>query len=292
MLAEQLGRQGSDFQDSFGGGVQYDPETGTYIAGLSPQEQALQEASYAEEGKRLTLDQDLRRRQLTDAERMRGQASNEQDQALRDIDAFRGGVGQVDTSKLAAMLAANKAQQVNAGYDDVNRAVNTMSVRSGGDASDTLAGLARNRTRDLASVGDPYLEALNAGEQINTGRLQSRLGAYNIFNTGANRLNDQNFTPSGYNAAMLDRGATAEKLAQGWKDLQGSAASNAAQTYLGGGQLMNQGQTVYNKQYNPYGTAQMWSDFGSIAKGLEDDATSAATGGKFGGTGKNKIKLF
>ena len=278
MLAQQLGRQGSDFQDSFGGGVTYDPESGTYISSLSPQEQSLQEASYGEEGKRLTQDQDLRRRQLVDAERMRGQASNEQDQALRDVDAFRSGVGQVDPSKLASQFATNRVGQINAGYDDVNRAVNTMSVRSGGDAGDTLSTLARNRTRDIAGLGDPYMDALTAADQINTGRLQSRLGAYNIFNTGANRLNDQNFTPSGYNAAMLDRGATSEKLAQGWKDLQGSAASNAGQVYINSGKLMNEGQGVYNKQYDPYGTARMFSQFGDIAKGLEDEAS-----GPFGG---------
>jgi len=284
MLAEQLGNQGSGFQDAFGGGVQYDPETKSYISTLSPEEEAAQSASYMEELRRLTLDQDQRRRQLGDAERMRGQASIEQDQALRDIDAFRGGVGQLDAGKLAGQIAANRAQQVNAGYDDVARAASTMSLRSGGDASDSLAGLARSRTRDIASLGDPTLDAIAAAEKVNADRYGQRAGMYNIFNTAANKINDQAFTPSGYNAAMTANAQASEKLAQGWKDLQGSAASNAGQTYINAGQLMNQGQGVFNKQYDPYGTARMWSDFGNVAKGLQDEAVTAG--------GFKKIKAF
>lgn len=282
MLAQQLGKQGSDYQDAYGGGVTYDPETGTYYSTLSPEEEAAQSASYMEELRRLTLDQDQRRRQLSDAERMRGQASKEQDQALRDIAAFRGGVGQVDASKLAGQVATNRAQMVNAGYDDVAQAANTMSLRSGGDASDSLAGLARQRTRDLASLGDPTIEALTAAEQINAGRLQQRMGTYGIFNTAANKVYDAGFDPSTYAADQADTALKTQQLNQGWKDLQASTATNAAQTYLNTGELMNQGQGVYNKQYDPYGTARMWKDFGTTADSLSKEAT--------GGDGKKSLK--
>jgi hypothetical protein len=252
-LARQLQAQGGGYTDPTGGGARYDPVTGTWKSTLGAQPAAVQDASYDEELARNTVDQTRRREGLIDVERMRRQASGEQDTALRDLNLFKTGIGKVDAGSLASTMRTNRTGVINAGYDDAARAASTIGLRTGQSAGDALSGIARNRSRDIATaIGDPETEALQLAEGINSNRLGEKVNLYNMFSGKAGNVYDAGFSPSTYAGDAADRGLASQGL-----DLQkfdtvlggaGTAAAGygAASNILRGGAQAKMANTDYN----------------------------------------------
>lgn len=200
-LARQAATQSSDVYDPSGGYTRFNPATGKYEYALGAEQQGIQGASYEEELLRNTVDQQMRRTGLTDFERMRQRSSGRADAALADIDAARRGIGMVDPNAVAGQLLTSRTGQLNAGYDDAERAARTMQLRTGSSAvGDALTALARDRVRAQSSVGTPGLEGLEFAEGINQGRNQQNYGRYGAFGDEARGFYDAQFNPSGYEA--------------------------------------------------------------------------------------------
>ena len=198
-LARQAATTNSDIYDPSGGYTRFNPATGRYEYALGAEQQGIQGASYAEELARNTQDQALRRTGLQDFERMRQRSSDRADRSLLDIDAARRGVGMVDPNALAGTMLADRTRQLNAGYDDAERAARTMQLRTGSSAvGDALSSLARDRVRAQATVGNPQLEALQAAQELNAPRTQQNYDAYNLFGTEGRNFYDAQFAPSQY----------------------------------------------------------------------------------------------
>src|SRR5688572_9059846 len=71
-LSKGLADKGSAITDPYGNKIGYDEASGSYKAPLRPGEMAVQEASDKEELARTTVDQEMRRRALQEAEQRRG----------------------------------------------------------------------------------------------------------------------------------------------------------------------------------------------------------------------------
>lgn len=251
---EQFARQAAglngDMSDPFGGYIRFNPATGKYEINLNPQEQAVQEASYGEELDRMTKDQDIRRRGLTDFERLRSQSSNQADIAREDLSAFKRGVGRIDPASVAGQLRADRTRAINAGYDDAERAAQTLQLRTGSSSlSDALANLARDRVRAQAQIGSPELEAIEFSEGINQGRQSGLAGLYDMFGGEARGFYDAQYNPSTYNDAAMARLGDRMKfdlskldLAMGGGAQAASSIGNAAAGLRAGTQVYNQGR--------------------------------------------------
>jgi len=198
-LAARAAGTNSDIYDPSGGFTRFNPATGKYEYALGREQQGIQGASYQEELMRNTQDQALRRGGLADFERMRQRSSGRADRALDDIDAARRGIGMVDPNAVAGQLLTSRTGQMNAGYDDAERAARTMQLRTGSSAvGDALTALARDRVRAQASMGTPGLEGLEFAEGINQGRNQQNYGTYGAFGDEARGFYDAQFNPSAY----------------------------------------------------------------------------------------------
>ena len=196
-LAKQAASMSGNTEDVWGGKTSYDPVTGTYKTTLGEPQQRIQNASDAEDLLRNTHDMGLRRQGLNDFERMRERSSGEADTALRDMGAFKRGVGAVDAGRVASQLYADRTKAVNAGYDDAERAAQTLQLRTGNAAiGDSLGALARDRVRAQSSIGSPELEGLQFAEGINSGRQDKLSNLYNMFGNEARGIADVGFDPS------------------------------------------------------------------------------------------------
>jgi len=243
-LAKQAAATNSDIYDPSGGYTRYNPVTGRYEYALGKEQGDIQDASYQEELARNTLDQQIRRSGLTDYERMRQESSNRRDRSLLDIDAARRGVGMVDPRDVAGQLLTSRTGQLNAGYDDAERAARTMQLRTGSSAvGDALSSLARDRVRAQAGMGTPGLEALEFAEGINQGRTQQNYGVYGQYGDEARGFYDAQFAPSAYEQLGRENLNKQQEFDLAKLDLGTNAATNA------GGVLANaqRGQTgAYN----------------------------------------------
>ena len=255
-LAKRAADTPSNIMDPFGGFTRFNPETGQYEFGLSPQQMAIQGASYGEELDRMTKDNAIRRTGLQDFERMRQRSSGMADQSVQDILAQRRGVGMVDPAALAGRMDVSNQRTLNAGYDDAERAARTLGLRTGagGATGDALSSLARDRVRARASLGDPYLDALQMSEEINAGRTGQALDKYKLFGDEARGFYDAGFDPSQYEAmgrenlgkqmefdlSKLDLGMGGSAKAAG---VIGNAASGGREAY---------GQTAALRSSSPF----------------------------------------
>ena len=251
-LARQAAGTSSDIYDPSGGYTRYNPATGKYEYALGKDQTGIQEASYGEELLRNTQDQALRRRGLNDFERMRGRSSDRADRALLDIDAARRGVGRIDPAAVAGTLTADRTRQLNAGYDDAERAARTLQLRTGsGSLTDSLAGLARDRVRAQAGIGNPQLEALQFAEGMNQGRDQQAYGVYNQFGNEARNFYDAQFAPSQYEQLgrenlqkQMDFDMSKLDLAMGGAAQAGNVMAGAQQGLTGAYDLFNKNRVA------------------------------------------------
>ena len=254
-MAQALMSQGSALGDGRGGGVAYNPTTGRWEPTLNQTEQTLQGANDAEALARDTIDQNIRRQGLVDSERLRGRASVETDAELAAIGEQRRGIGMLDPSMIADMIAGERAGAVNAGYDDVQEGLNRMSVRTGGDGSAVAAALARNRSNDIMQTrGNPMLDALGFTESFNSGRRNETMDRFNTFNNSARSINDAGFGMTDRFGTAQDRATqqqafdlqktgTAGNLAAGSAGIIGNSARN----------LMTAGQARQANRVDPLG---------------------------------------
>lgn len=268
-LSQQLMGQGSGLTDPYGGGSYYDPVSKTYKYNLSPTQQGLQGASDREELARGTIDQGIRRQGLYDAEGIRGAAANEADTALRDMSNFKQGIGQENAGDLASQLRLNRQASVNAGYDDSQRAANTISLRTGASSGDALSRLAQNRTRDIAQTrGNPELEGLQLADTINSGRQQKLSGLYDMFSGKGSNFYDAGFQSAPYADQAIARSQDQQKLDLGKFEAASGGSSGAAAGIGSAAAGLRQafGQQNAGTSYNALGQAA--SGFGDLAASL------------------------
>jgi hypothetical protein len=246
-----LMRMQSGLSDERGGSIRINPVTGQWETVLSPQDRALQEANDREALARDTIDQFLRRQGMFDAERLRGRAATAADTLMDDLDANRRGIGTVDPTAIARQLEVDRTGAVNAGYDEVLRGLNRVSMRTGSDGSAVAAALARNRAADIARTrGSPMIEGLQIAQNYNTNARNNLLGEYGgMFSGGSNFLNSS-FAGTDRFGNALDRTAQQQgfDLSRRQTGIQGGAVggqllSNAArglrETPPVGGGVMN-----------------------------------------------------
>lgn len=257
-LAKQAATTNSDIYDPSGGYTRFNPETGRYEYALGAEQKGIQGASYAEELARNTIDQQVRRTGMLDAERQRQIASNRADRALTDIDAARRGVGMVDPRAVAGQLQTDRMAQLNAGYDDAERAARTMQLRTGSSAvGDALTSLARDRVRAQASVGNPNLEALEFAEGINAGRTNQNYGIYNNMEQRGSNFYDAQFQPSAYEQLGRENLGKQMDFDMSKLDLGMSGGSQAGATFANAqkGQQNAFAQMMGNRIASPTGSA-------------------------------------
>jgi Arc/MetJ family transcription regulator len=115
------------------------------------------------------------------------------------LDASSEGIGAVDEGQLASAIRLNREREVNAGYDDAERAAQTLGLRTGSSAvGDALTALARDRVRAQAQIGDPALEALQTAQGVNSQRSGDIMSQYGVFGNRASIMPDVSFTPAPY----------------------------------------------------------------------------------------------
>jgi hypothetical protein len=231
LMRMQPGINGAD-----GSSISYNPATGQWENKLSGREQTLQGANDQEALARDTIDQFIRRQGMVDAERIRGDAATRAGSAADGVDAFQRGVGTVDPTAVGRMMEVDRTSAVNAGYDDVQRGLNRISLRSGADGTAAATALARNRSNDIARTrGSPALEGLSFAQGFNNTEGNTRMNNYGAFAGAGSRVQDSGFGATDRFGAALDRTTQQQgfDLTRRQTGIQGKAAgaqllSNAA----------------------------------------------------------------
>lgn len=258
---QQLGKDviahGSDVTDTYGNRATYDASTGTYKTQISGIQKQLQDASDQEELRRQILDNAIRRRGLNDFEGSRIRSAGEANTALSRLNAFRQGVGRVDPNQVASQLRADRTRSVNAGYDDAERAAQTLQLRTGSSSlTDALANIGRDRARSLATtMGSPELEGMQFAEGINKDREGRLFDIYSALNQEGKSFYDTAFAPSTAADKADARLADAMKFDLSKYDLAMGGEGNAAATI---GRAQGLGQQAFqnfmgNRVVNPTG---------------------------------------
>jgi hypothetical protein len=255
-LSKDLMARGSTQVDPYGGTTKYDPATGTYTSSLGAVPKRIQDASDEEEFLRYTADQAMRRKGLADFEDIRGTAAGDASTAFNDMSDFRRGIGAVDPASLAARMRVSRERAVNAGYDDAERAAQTLQTRTGSSAiGDGLNRLARDRVRAQAEIGDPEIEALQLADNLNTNRFNTIASRYTAMADRGQNFYDAGFGPANYSAIadakigdQMKFDLSKYDLAQGGSGTAGATIGNAA----AGLRQANQ-QFMQNRVANPFG---------------------------------------
>jgi hypothetical protein len=167
---------------------------------------------------------------------------------------------------------------VNAGYDDANRAAQTLALRTGSSAvGDSLSALARDRVRAQASIGDPELEALQTAQTANSQRMGDLTSRYNVFGGRASAVPDVSFAPAPYAGIADAKLADQMKFDLSKYDVAQGGSGTAASTIGSAGAGLRQAYDT-----NPLKTGNMYT------------ATGAAIGalGNNGDMTKSLMKLF
>lgn len=255
-LSKELMARGSTQVDPYGGTTMYDPATGTYKSTLGAVPQKLQDAGDAEEFLRYTADQALRRQGLAGAEGIRQGAEREAGTALNDLADYRRGIGTVDPVALAARMRTSREAQVNAGYDDAQRAGQTLQLRTGSSAAaDALARLARSRVTAQAAIGDPEVEALQLAEGINSNRLSNIAQRYTSMADRGSNFYDAGFAPAPYAGIADAKTADQMKFDLSKFDIAQGGSGVAGQTIGNASAGLRQANTAFmaNRIANPFG---------------------------------------
>lgn len=276
-LSQELMGRGTSITMPDGSVVGYDAASGTYRAPLSAADRGLQDASNAEELKRLTVDQDMRRGAIQDAEGRRQRAGTEADTAMRDLSLFKQGVGKVDPDTIVSALRSSRTGAVNAGFDDAAKAASMLGARTGSSSiSDALSAIGRNRSKAIMeTAGTPEVEGLGYADELNKSRLGEKMGLYSRFSDDANKFYDASFAPSDAEDQSYARAIGAQQLdLSKYNTAMGGSGTAAA----GIGSAANTSRSGYlaseaNRVSNPTGR---------FASGL-DDALGSTIGKLFGG---------
>lgn len=270
-LAREVAGRGSDVSDSYGNKAYYDPTTKTYKTELGGVQKQLQDASDQEELRRQVADNAIRRQGLNQFEQSRQRSSGEAGTALSRLNAFRRGIGRVDPQQVASMLRADRTGAVNAGYDDAERAAQTLQLRTGSSSlTDALANIGRDRARSLATtMGSPELEGLQYSEGINKDREARLFDIYSGFNQEGKSFYDTAFAPSTAADKADARLADAMKFDLSKFDLAMGGSGSAASTIGRAQALGQQGFQNYmgNRVVNPTGKL-----IGGIDTMIDDNA--------------------
>jgi hypothetical protein len=281
-LAKQIVSHGSNVSDSYGNEAYYDPASGTYKTTLSGTQKTLQDASDQEELKRQVLDNAMRRGGLNDFERSRQRSVGEANTALSGINAFRRGVGRVDPNQVASQLRADRTGAVNAGYDDAERAAQTLQLRTGSSSlTDAIANLGRDRARSLATtMGNPELEGDQYARQANSDTQKQLFDVYSMFNNEGKSFYDNPFNPSTAADKADARLADTMKFDLSKYDLAMGGEGSAAAAI---GNAQTRGQAAFqnymgNRVVNPTGKLITGAD-----AAIESAIKAAMSGGGGGG---------
>lgn len=265
--ASKYSAQGNNVTDIYGGGARYNPATASWEYNIGTVPAAIQGASDEEELARYGFDQDLRREGLVDSNIARRRALAEGETSLSDYNLQKQGVNQVDPSRIAAQLRANRLRATNAGFDDAMKAAGTMSLRTGTASGDVFANLGRARANTIAqTMGDPEVEALGIADSINQGRMGNTLNAYNLFDSKGRDFYDAGYAPSTRGSEAMEnlfrtKGMELDKFNATSGALGGAVAGMGS---AGAGQRAS--QQAYMQQWDPFAVAKTLKSFGDMAK--------------------------
>jgi hypothetical protein len=279
-LSQDLMAKGSTQVDPYGGTTGYDPVTGTYKSTMGAVPGQIQGASDAEEFARYVSDQALRRQGLAESDKIRHTAYLDSDAAMQEMQDFRRGIGKLDPTALASRMRLNREQQVNAGYDDAERAAQTLQLRTGSSAvGDALGRLARDRVRAQLEIGDPETEALQLAEQVNSNRFNTIASRYTSMADRGSNFYDAAFGPAQYAGIADAKTADAMKFDLSKYDVAQGGSGIAAQ---GIGQAAS-GLRSANQAFMQNRIANPWGNFVSqMDQALEKPVQKYFSGG-FGG---------
>ena len=222
----QMARSG--FDDGQGGGLRYDPATGTWHSTLGPEALAAQRASDAATTTRNTTDM-YRAGGANDQAAMNAARSQAFiDAARRRYEDFR----PQTADELTALLTSQVADANNQTYEPMRGMVAGQALRSGNSAgSAVLDRLAMQQGNDLRrGMIDARVAALqNVGNINNTQRqgLAMDLGAANA--AGTPNFQYPGIAPSTYNKDML-AALTSRANNAGYTSAYGLQAANQAQS--------------------------------------------------------------
>lgn len=281
-LSKDVVGRGSGITDPYSGQtVGYDPASNTYQAPLTGLQQQGQTASDQEALARNTVDQEMRRTALQDAEKNRQMASGQVGNSINDINLFKQGVGAVDPASIASDLRLSRTGAVNAGYDDAARSASMLQARTGSSAvADALAGLGKQRANAIATtMGAPNTEALGMADDLNKSRLSQKVGLYDLFNTNANKVYDSGFTPSTAANDAYTKALQGEQLdLSRYNTAMGGSGTAAA----GIGSAANGSQAAFNSAMantvqNPFG--RFAAGVGAAGDNIAKDFSQYFSGG-------------
>lgn len=198
-LAEKMDQEGLATQvDANGNITYYDATTNTWRTILSPQISQINDASNTELLRSLSIDAPLAR-----GERLRSSQSRLLDQGLADTlrrQAMNtaGGAGAVNPNDVASSLRLSRQGAINAGFDQVQTALNTQQLRTGTGNVNAAATLAKSRSNAIQQgLGNPDLEGLQLSKDMNATDLAN---AINNYGTVANRAyGEEGITPQNPN---------------------------------------------------------------------------------------------
>lgn len=263
--AKQAGNMNGEINDIYGGRTWFNPVTGKYETTLGAEQRGIQAQSDIEEADRYGLDQSIRRAGLTDFETMRDRSAGEATTALDDIRNFKRGVGTLDAGRVGSQLRADRTGAINAGYDDAERAAQTMQLRTGSSAvGDALTALARDRVRAQSAIGSPELEGIEFAEGVNQNRENNLMQRYGTFGNEGRQFYDAAFSPAGYNTEALGRLGDLQKFDLSKLDLAMGGYGQAAGTIgnAATGQRAGFAGTEANRIHAP--GAKLWQGIGAV----------------------------
>jgi len=215
------------YDDGQGGGMYYDPATGTWHTTLGPQAQAVQEAADRASVDRNTLDMQQARQANMRSDRNAVAAQPMIDAARRRMEGFR----PIDAEGLTSDLATRAVDANNQAYTPARQDLLRTITRTGSGGGDLLGNLEQSQAGDLRrALMEARIQGLTGVDQINNTR---RAGLASDLQTataaGTPNFQYPGITPSTNNKDLL-AALTSRANASGYTSALGLNAVNSAQS--------------------------------------------------------------
>lgn len=214
------------YDDGQGGGMFYDPATGTWHSKLGPQQQAVQDAADRASIDRNTLDMQQARQANMRSDRNAIAAQPMIDAARRRMEGFR----PIDAEGLTSDLTARAVDANNQAYTPMRQDLLRTITRTGSGGGDLVNNLGQGQAGDLRrAMMEARINGLTGVDQINNQRRQGLASDLQTA-TAAGTPNFQypGITPSTNNKDLLAAMGTRANSA-GYTSALGLNAINAAQ---------------------------------------------------------------
>ncbi len=262
------------YDDGQGGGMYYDPATGTWHSKLGAQQQAVQDAADRASIDRNTLDMQQARQANMRSDRNAIAAQPMIDAARRRMEGFR----PIDAEGLTSDLTARAVDANNQAYTPMRQDLLRTITRTGSGGGDLVNNLGQGQAGDLRrAMLEARIQGLSSVDQINNQRRQGLASDLQTA-TAAGTPNFQypGITPSTNNKDLLAAMGTRANSA-GYTSALGLNAVNAAQ----GTANTASGNVKVPESFA--GIDSLASGFDQLSKGLNSDTAKGLYAKLFGG---------